>query len=154
MKNYPLWKEPPLLIDGKAVPTFTYYPAKVKRTTATTIIFPGGGYAYTTEYDGKNYALHLNETLGMDAFVLHYRTLPYHFPVPLLDARRAVRFVRANAEEFGIDPNLIAVIGSSAGGHLAALVSTYKGEIEGEGVDEIDDISARPDFTRSAKSRV
>ena len=144
MESYALWESTPLMIEGESAPKFTYYPAREKRTSATTIIFPGGGYAYTTEYDGMNYALYLNEKVGMDAFVLHYRTLPYHFPAPLLDARRAVRFVRANAEKFGIDPNRIAVIGSSAGGHLAALVSTYKGEIDGEGVDEIDEISPIP----------
>ena len=55
-----------------------------------------------------------------------------------------MRYVRANAEEFGINPNKIIVIGSSAGGHLAALVSTYKAPIDGEGVDSIDDISPIP----------
>jgi acetyl esterase/lipase len=55
-----------------------------------------------------------------------------------LDARRAVRLVRANAEKFGVAADKIAVMGSSAGGHLSALASTYTAPIDGEGVDEID----------------
>ena len=66
------------------------------------------------------------------------------FPDPVLDARRAVRFVRANAEKFGIDPEHIAVMGSSAGGHLTAAVSTYRMKLEGEGADAIDEIDYLP----------
>ena len=61
----------------------------------------------------------------MDAFVVDYRTSPNRFPLPLLDARRAVRFVRANAGEFGLSKDKVLVMGSSAGGHLSALISTY-----------------------------
>ena len=74
----------------------------------------------------------------MNAFVVDYRVAPAHFPDELLDARRAIRFVRANAEKFGIDKSKIAVMGSSAGGHLAAFVSTYRKAIDGEGIDVID----------------
>lgn len=62
----------------------------------------------------------------------------------MLDARRAVRFVRNKAEEYGIDKNKIAVMGSSAGGHLAALVSTYTKPIDFEGLDEIDNENFLP----------
>ena len=55
-----------------------------------------------------------------------------------------MRLVRASAEEYGIDPAKIAVMGSSAGGHLAALVSTYRDAIDGEGADAIDDIDPTP----------
>lgn len=75
---------------------------------------------------------------------MDYRVKPEVFPAPLCDARRAVRFVRYYAEKFEIDPALVSVMGSSAGGHLAALVSTYRNEIAGEGVDEIDKESYIP----------
>lgn len=81
---------------------------------------------------------------GITAFVCQYRVLPHRFPLPLLDARRAIRYVRANAAGFGIDPEQIYVMGASAGGHLAALTSTYFAPLELEGVDELDKVSAIP----------
>lgn len=115
----------------------SFYPSLHKSCDGTVVIFPGGGYRGRAAHEGENYAVFIN-TFGMNAFVVHYRVSPDRFPLPLLDARRAVRFVRANAEKFGIDKNKIAVMGSSAGGHLAALLSTYFDPIDGEGVDEID----------------
>ena len=131
------------LFDDKApgaetmVPKITFYPSLQKCSDATVVIFPGGAYACRASHEGEGYAGLFN-TFGMNAFVVDYRVAPAHFPDQLLDARRAVRFVRANAEKFGISKDKIAVMGSSAGGHLAAFVSTYRAPIEGEGVDEID----------------
>ena len=125
MKNriFDLWEgEPPLYIGGE-IPKLTYYPAKDQRGNGTVIIAPGGGYGMRAPHEGEGYARFLSEN-GLNAFVLDYRVAPNRFPTELLDARRAVRFVRANAELFGIDPNHVAFMGSSAGGHLAALVST------------------------------
>lgn len=121
-----------------------FYEAENKKTDAAVVIFPGGGYHHRAEHEGKGYAEFL-QSIGMNSFVVDYRINPDLFPLPLLDARRAVRFVRANAEKFGIDPEKIAVMGSSAGGHLAAMEATYKEKIDGEGVDEIDDIDFIPD---------
>lgn len=130
MKEFTLW--------GSAESTkIEWYEPKKKKTDAAVIVFPGGGYATLCDYEGKDYAEYLN-ALGMTAFVVYYRCAPNYFPLPLLDARRAVRFVRANAHKFGIAADKIAVMGSSAGGHLTALVSTYTQAIEGEDVDEID----------------
>ena len=120
-----------------------YYKSLHKSSNGTIVILPGGGYARCCAHEGENYAQLFN-TFGMDAFVIDYRTSPNRFPLPLLDARRAVRFVRANAEKFGIAPDKIAVMGSSAGGHLAALLSTYYEPIDGEGVDELDNVDYLP----------
>jgi acetyl esterase/lipase len=114
-----------------------YYPTTYKVSKGVVVIFPGGAYFCHADYEGEGYAAMIN-TLGLDAFVVHYRVLPERFPLPLLDARRAVRFIRANADKFGLDKDKMLVMGSSAGGHLAALLSTYYDEIEGECVDEID----------------
>ncbi len=140
---FDLWEsEPPLYIGGE-IPKLTYYPAKKKLGSGTVIIAPGGGYAVRAPHEGEEYALFLNEN-GLDAFVLDYRVEPNRFPTPLLDARRAVRFVRANAERFGISPNHIAFMGSSAGGHLTALLSTYRSPIDGEGRDVLDSVDPFP----------
>ena len=142
MTAYPLWEG---AFPGTATetPTVTHYPPAEKRSDAAFVIFPGGGYHHRAKHEGEGYAELLN-SFGITAFVVDYRVTPAFFPAPLLDARRAVRFVRANAEKFGIDPTKVAVMGSSAGGHLAALVSTFFERIEGEGIDEIDDLDALP----------
>ncbi len=129
--------------NGVHFPTIEYYKAENKKGDGAIVIFPGGGYAMRAAHEGEGYAKHFSAQ-GIDCFVVQYRVAPDRFPYPLLDARRAVRFVRANAEKFGIDPNKIAVMGSSAGGHLAAFVSTYLKPIDGEGVDELDKVDCRP----------
>ena len=142
MTAYPLWEG---AFPGTATetPTVTHYPPAEKRSDAAFVIFPGGAYVGRATYEGEGYAEFLT-AFGINAFVVDYRVQPAAFPAPLLDARRAIRFVRANAERFGIDPDKIVVMGSSAGGHLAALVSTFCEPIEGEGIDEIDDLNAIP----------
>ncbi len=101
------------------------------------VILPGGGYGGRTPYEGQGYAEFLNQH-GITAFVCQYRVAPHHFPLPLLDARRAVRYVRYHSEEFGIAKDKVYIMGSSAGGHLAALTATYKAPIDFENLDEID----------------
>ncbi len=136
-KEFLLWeKDTPGYIGGE-IPKITYYPSENKKGDGAVVIFPGGAYAMRADHEGRGYAEFLGKN-GIDCFVVDYRVSPNRFPYPLLDARRAVRFVRANAVKFGINKDKIAVMGSSAGGHLAALVSTYKLPIDGESVDDID----------------
>ncbi len=140
METFKMWET---LEDS---PVIEYYRSENRKTDAAVVVFPGGGYCFRAPHEGEGYALYLN-SIGIDAFVCEYRVFPNRFPVELLDARRAVRFVRANSEKFGIDPAKVSVMGSSAGGHLAALVSTYLDPIDGEGVDETDTFPFLPDAT-------
>ena len=147
MTSFDLWQGD---VPGKThreTPRIHYYAASEKKGRGTVIIFAGGGYAGRSAHEGEGYAEFLNK-FGLDAFVVDYRVTNSVerglFPDPVLDARRAVRFVRANAEKFGIDPEHIAVMGSSAGGHLTAAVSTYRMKLEGEGADAIDEIDYLP----------
>ena len=148
MQSFDLWQGD---VPGKnhaETPKIHYYAASEKKGRGAVIIFPGGGYRNRAPYEGEGFAEFICE-LGLDAFVVDYRVAMNNdtsgiFPDPLLDARRAVRFVRANAEKFGIDPERIAVIGSSAGGHLAATLCTYRSKLEGEGADELDEIDYLP----------
>ncbi len=135
IKTFNLWENTPGMCEE--IPKITHYPAKDKKTDWTVVIFPGGGYGARAPHEGKGYAEFLAEN-GVNSFVVDYRVFPHRFPLPLLDARRAVRFVRFYAEKFGVNKDKVAVMGSSAGGHLAALTSTYYNEIEFEGIDEID----------------
>ncbi len=111
-----------------------YYPSESRHSKGAVIIFSGGGYNHRAYHEGEPYALMLNN-IGIDAFLLDYRVNPDLFPAPLIDARRAVAHVRKNCEAYDIDPTKIAVMGSSAGGHLAALVSTYKDAVDGDDTD-------------------
>ncbi|MBE6569291.1 MAG: alpha/beta hydrolase [Ruminococcaceae bacterium] len=144
METFMMWESVP----GKCeeTPVLEYYPAAEKKTDAAVVIFPGGGYTCRCWHEGGGYADFLN-SIGMDAFVCQYRVHPHAFPLPLVDARRAVRYVRANAEKFGIHPEKVAVMGSSAGGHLAALISTYTAPIDFENLDETDRMDCMPNAT-------
>ncbi len=137
-----LWDNTPGICEE--IPQLTAYIPDNKKSDAAIVIFPGGGYGMRANHEGEGYAKFLAEN-GYTAFVCHYRVSPHSFPLPLLDARRAVRTVRSKAAEYGIDKNKIAVMGSSAGGHLASFVSTYYKNIAFEGVDEIDKEDFIPD---------
>lgn len=113
------------------VPTITAYIPENKTSDAAVVVFAGGGYSMRASYEGKDYAEFLAEN-GICAFDVAYRVAPAEFPLPLLDARRGVKYARYFAEKYGINKNKIAVMGSSAGGHLSALCSTYKEEIDFE----------------------
>ncbi len=144
MMKMKLWESDiPGYFDGSETPALTYYPTESKRGRGTVVILPGGGYSCRAPHEGEGYALYLN-SIGLDAFVVDYRVSPTRFPYPLLDSRRAIRTVRANAEKYGIDPDKVAIMGSSAGGHLASITATYKKPIDGEGVDEIDAFDYMP----------
>lgn len=137
-----LWENTPGMCDE--IPVMEYYKPENIKSDAAVIIFPGGGYALRAEHEGRGYAEFLNK-YGISAFVVQYRVSPHRFPLELLDARRSVRYVRFFADKFGIDKNKICVMGSSAGGHLAALLSTYFQPIDFENLDEIDEEGYLPD---------
>ena len=88
------------------------------------IVLPGGGYSGRAPHEADPIALWLNE-LGLHAVVCHYRVFPWRHPAPLEDAQRAVRLVRLRAEEWGVDPERIGILGFSAGGHLACSVANF-----------------------------
>ena len=114
------------------------------------LILPGGGYAMLADHEGAGYARWFAER-GVHAAVLDYRLARdgYHHPAMLRDAARGLRTLRAEARREGRDPGRVAVIGSSAGGHLAATLSTLFEHADA--ADAVDDAvgreSARPDAT-------
>jgi acetyl esterase/lipase len=86
-------------------------------------------------------------SLGISAFVLKYRLgMAYHQPNQLLDAARAVRYVRSNAARWEIDPDKIGIIGFSAGGHLASTLGTHFESGKSNSTDPIERVSSRPDL--------
>lgn len=127
-------------------PTITPFVAAHPNGTAV-VIFPGGGYEHlATEKEGNAVARWL-AAYGIDGFVVKYRLGPrYHHPAMLEDGARAVRFVRANAARWGIDPARIGVVGFSAGGHLASTVGTHVAAADAASSDPVERASSRPDF--------
>jgi len=107
-------------------------------------MLPGGGYMMKAAHEGEPIARWLN-SLGISAFVLDYRVAPYRHPVPLLDARRAVQFVRARSAEWNTDAARVAVLGFSAGGHLASTLGTHFEALSAETNDETSRQNFRPD---------
>lgn len=157
----PLWPEgvpnakpqagPERVVDGRTFnvtePTLTVVgppPGKANGTAA--IICPGGGYVRLAfEHEGLRYAQWL-ASLGVTAYVLKYRMAEFGHPAPLQDVLRAVRLLRSRATELGLDPHRIGVVGSSAGGHVAASAGTLFDDAEGRTGAALDAVSARPDF--------
>ena len=110
----------------------------------TVVVFPGGGYEGLAEHEAGPVAQWLNG-FGLSAFVLYYRVAPHRHPAPLADAKRAVRFVRHNAERWNIRPDQIGVLGFSAGGHLAATLGTHFDAGAAAAEDPVERESSRPD---------
>jgi acetyl esterase/lipase len=111
------------------IPTLTEMVAQPGADTGSAvIIIPGGAYAILAgDIEGRQVADWF-AVRGFHTFILSHRLAShgYLFPIPLLDARRAVQYVRAHAKEYHISPDRIVLAGFSAGGHLAALAQACR----------------------------
>jgi acetyl esterase/lipase len=152
IKTIRLWPGDAPQAKGKTcedTPTLTIFePQPGHENGSAVVVLPGGGYVNLAgNLEGRQvadwFAAH-----GFRAFILSYRLSSngYLLPVPLLDAQRAVQTVRARARDYQIAPNRIAIIGFSAGGHLAALASTQFIPGKPEAEDPIERVSSRPDY--------
>lgn len=143
-----LWQGRAPIGEGKfedADATITVH-RPAKSNGAAVVICPGGGYArQVVGPEGHGIAEWLNRH-GIAGVVLEYRLPAGRSFVPLLDAQRAVRTVRARAKEWSIDPAKIGIMGFSAGGHLASTAGTHFDEGNKQADDAIDRVSCRPDF--------
>lgn len=149
--TYRLWDggAPGALGTGELdVPTLTLFqPHRGTANGTAVVIAPGGAYlGLAANLEGRQVADYFTAR-GVTAFVLRYRLgRNYLYPTPLLDAQRAIRFVRARAREFGVAPDRIGMMGFSAGGHLTATAGTMFDEGKAGAPDPIDRASSRPDF--------
>ncbi len=135
-----------------SMPTITVYPApKEKRTGAAVLVCPGGAYQILAmDLEGTEVCEWLN-SLGVTGVLLKYR-VPKRpgrdkHAAPLQDAQRAMGLIRQRAGDWGVKPGAVGVLGFSAGGHLAASLSTTYGQRSYLRVDGADDLSCRPDFS-------
>jgi acetyl esterase/lipase len=146
------------LVAGRAVirignvssPTLTLYAPTGKNTGAAVVVFPGGGYRIlAVDLEGTEVCDWLT-SVGITCVLLKYR-VPDTGPYPksaaaLQDAQRVMGIVRSHAAEWHIDANRIGVLGFSAGGHLAAALSTHFDKRLYDPIDAADRVACRPDF--------
>ncbi len=146
-ENLYLWEEGKVPYFNPAIgqnqPSLKPYLLNNGKRNGCVIVCPGGAYACKAEHEGEPIARMINSH-GISAFTLDYRVEPYRYPAITEDVLRAVRYVRYHADEYNIDPEKIAVMGFSAGGHLAnsTLCAFDYGKEDG---DVIDRVSSRPD---------
>ena len=129
-----------------------FLPSKSNATGEAVVICPGGGYQILAyDWEGSDIARWFSSR-GIAAMVLKYR-LPVSksnivpHKSPLMDAQRAFRMVRFNAESWNIDPGKIGIMGFSAGGHLASTLSTHFDNGDQGNADPVEKMSCRPDFS-------
>ena len=143
---------PLIRLGNVSVPTLTLYKARGGSSGPgpALVVFPGGGYnILAIDLEGTEVCDWLNAA-GVNCVLLKYR-VPNSGPYPkstaaLQDAQRAMGLVREHAAEWGIDAKRVGVLGFSAGGHLAAALSTHFDQRLYDPVDEADKLSCRPDF--------
>lgn len=140
-ENIPLW---PRAVEGDFQPflemSLLDHPRREK--SGLVLVLPGGGYHDRAPYEGIPVARKFNE-LGWHAATLEYRVAPSRFSAPQQDAIRALRLIRSRASQWGVDK--IAILGFSAGGHLACCTGTIGKEINADAGDSIDRENGRPD---------
>jgi len=142
--------KPIIRLGNVSTPTLTLYTPTGKSTGAAIVVFPGGGYRILAiDLEGTEVCNWLNSA-GITCVLLKYR-VPDTGPYPksaaaLRDAQRALGIVRSHAAEWHIDAHRIGVLGFSAGGHLAAALSTHFDKRIYDRIDAADEQSCRPDF--------
>jgi len=128
---------------------YAFFPSKQENLGAVIVICPGGGYHHYAYMGAIQFAKWFN-TMGVSAFVLisrfpHSPDLVERSKAPLQDAQRAMRLIRANATQWGINPDKIGVMGFSAGGHVASTLGTHTDDVSANG-DTLTQYAFRPDF--------
>ncbi len=155
-KNSLVGGRPWVGVSNVTRPTMTVYSPKGRNTGAAVVVFPGGGYqVLAIDLEGSEVCDWLTPK-GITCVLLKYRVTdvgpypksgPYpESPMALEDAQRAMGLVRLHAAEWHIDPHKVGVLGFSAGGHLAAAISTHYAKRLYPDVDAADRESCRPDF--------
>ena len=145
------------LLSGKSAPGATgnndvdipyieiYQPNASVDNGSAILMVPGGSYGtivISEAQAARNYWL----PKGFVVVVLTYRIVPYKYPVPMGDIKRAMRLVRSMAKNWNVNDNRIGVLGCSAGGHLASYLATYYDMGDPQAVDSIDQLTCKPDF--------
>ncbi|MEM6804410.1 MAG: alpha/beta hydrolase [Bacteroidota bacterium] len=134
--------------DPEDRPKVDLYLVKGVEKAPAVLICPGGGYwNLAMDHEGDQIARWF-QARGVHAFVLSYRLAKhgYKHPSMLNDAQRGLRFIRAHADGWKIDKDMVGIMGFSAGGHLASTASTHFDQGDPDAKDPIEREQSRPDF--------
>lgn len=134
------------LPNGQTPSITAYILDKGHYSRPAVIVFPGGGYSYCSDREAERIAIGYSSA-GFNTFVVSYALSPNRHPEQIKDAASAIKFVRDNADKYDVNPNQIAVIGFSAGGHLAASISNLWNDREIFSDKEISDEICKPNAT-------
>ncbi|MBR2510230.1 MAG: alpha/beta hydrolase [Lentisphaeria bacterium] len=138
-----LWKDENIKTKADR-PSITPFLLETSEKRPAILLIPGGGYGNVCEpTEGTPVARRFNE-LGYHVIVLDYRTAPERFPAPQLDAMRAMKIIRGNADKWNIDADKVCSCGFSAGGHLAASLGNLCDDLDASDGDEFDKYSHLP----------
>ena len=142
----PLWEKGKLTLNSNDTHSVGLMVPKcqLEGTCPAVIVCPGGAYENLAFYnEGYKTAKRL-EQAGYRTFVLNYRYSPNRYPLPQMDLTLAIKHVRANAEQYQIDPENLMILGYSAGGHLCASTVALRAEVEEKLMEALKDV--RPDL--------
>ncbi len=131
---------------GLAMTCDVFTPAENPNGAAVLFMVSGGWYSSWTPPEQAQYRFRPLTDKGFTVFAVRHGSSPkFSIAEAVADVRRSVRFIRSNAEDFGIDPKRIGVFGLSAGGHLSLMLGTASDEGNSDANDPIDRVSSRVD---------
>ncbi len=143
---YPSTDSIPFYEEGADSPYLKSYIVNSDTPTKAIIIFHGGGFvSRSVPKEGEDIASYFTSVCGYSCFVCYYRINTDYRGI-ISDSIRAVKYIRANAKKFNIDPNEICLMGFSAGGSLSLLESEHYNDEEYLFGDELDLVNGRPDY--------
>lgn len=149
METIKLWNAPESAGTGRAEDDFEpylelYLQESPETARGAVLVCPGGGYCNRAPHEAGPIAEQFRAQ-GFHAFVLQYRVAPYRYPAEQRDLFRAIRLIRSRAAQWNLNPSQLAVLGFSAGGHLAASGGTLFDEVDASAGDAADREPSRPD---------
>lgn len=123
---------------------FNTSPEGFHESRPAVVVAPGGGYKYCSKREGVPAALHFS-LQGYQTFVLEYHCgEESDFPTPLTDLALALGHIRAHAAEYDVDPNRVATLGFSAGGHLCALLGSHWNSLKLRQLTRLESAQVKP----------
>ncbi|HMU10854.1 MAG TPA: alpha/beta hydrolase [Ferruginibacter sp.] len=130
--------------DGMALTMLMHAPKQQANGKAIIYVLSGNWVSSERMLDAFPKASALYIDAGYTVFGVMVGCQPrYAIPDEIIDLKRAVRFVRYNAKQYGIDPDHIGITGSSSGGHLSLMIATADDVADAKSFDSVDKVSAR-----------
>jgi len=139
-------------ISNISVAEMTVLLPKAEKPTSCVVMYPGGAYRFVNIIQAGFAGAEIFNKAGIAVVVVKYRLPNGNGMVPMEDGTQAIRMVRKMAKEWNINPDKIGIYGSSAGGHLASMLSVHYKLADPSSPNEWDHYSSKPDFVILVKA--